>query len=207
MIHMQYTVDDLKTLPLRAIVALAVRCARRVERLASLPDGHPDAASVKAAADEALRVAETFARGEPCPSAEQAVEAIEAVHDAASGEIIRENAYASIVRAIHAAATAARAVAEEHEPGERLLMGGHGNPRLASVAGISADLAAMGAFTAALNAAEAVGSTDEFTRWAAEDFRKLQKLKLGEYPEAGDPIDPSPAGPLGPLWPKPDFGL
>ncbi len=207
MTHMRYTADDLKRLPLRAIVALATRCARRVERLAALPDGHPDAARVKAAVDEAMRVAETFARGEPCSSAEQAVAAIEAVHDAASGEIIRENAFAAIVRAVHASATAARAVAEEHEPAEHRIMGGHGNQPLAPVAGISADLAAMGAFTAALNAAEAVGSTDEFTRWAAEDFRKLQELKLGHYPEAGDPVDPSPAGPLGPLWPKPDLGL
>lgn len=207
MTHMRYTADDLKTLPLRGIVALAARCARRVERLAALPDGHPDGAQVRAAIDEALQVAEAFARGEPCPSADQAVAAIEASRSATSGEILRENAYAAILRAVHAAATAARAVAEGREPAERRIMGGHGDQPLAPVAGISAELAAMGAFTAALDAAEAVGSTDEFTRWAAEDLRKLQGLKLGHYPEAGDPVDPSPDGPLGPLWPKPDLGL
>ncbi|HEY2155076.1 MAG TPA: hypothetical protein VGH33_05570, partial [Isosphaeraceae bacterium] len=32
-----FTVDGLKKLPIRAIVALAARCARRVEPLAQLP--------------------------------------------------------------------------------------------------------------------------------------------------------------------------
>src|SRR4051794_26475223 len=35
------TVDQLKVLPLRAIVAFAARCARRVEPLAQLPEGDP----------------------------------------------------------------------------------------------------------------------------------------------------------------------
>lgn len=207
MIEMRYTTDDLKTLPMRAIVALSARCARRVEHLAALPEGHPEAARVNAAVSEGLRLAEDFARGLPCPGADPAVEAVEAGRSATSGEIGRENAYAAIVRAVHAAATAARSLAERDEPGERRIMGGHGPQTLAPVANVSAELAAMGAFTAALDAAEAVGSTDEFTRWAAEDFRKLQGLKLGRYPEAGEPIDPSPEGPLGPLWPRPDTGF
>ena len=33
MINTQYTTEDLKKLPLRAIVAFAARCARRVESL------------------------------------------------------------------------------------------------------------------------------------------------------------------------------
>ena len=36
-----FTVEHLKALPLRAIVAFAARCARRVEPLAQLPEGHP----------------------------------------------------------------------------------------------------------------------------------------------------------------------
>ena len=34
-----FTLDQLKVLPLRAIVAFAARCARRVEPLAQLPEG------------------------------------------------------------------------------------------------------------------------------------------------------------------------
>ena len=36
-----FTVEHLKALPLRAIVAFAARCARRVEPLAQLPQGNP----------------------------------------------------------------------------------------------------------------------------------------------------------------------
>ena len=36
-----FTLDQLKVLPLRAFVAFAARCARRVEPLAQLPQGNP----------------------------------------------------------------------------------------------------------------------------------------------------------------------
>ena len=42
MIVPNISTEDLEKLPLRAIVALAARCARRVESLSLLPDGHPD---------------------------------------------------------------------------------------------------------------------------------------------------------------------
>src|SRR5208337_5355370 len=38
----EYSAQDLKKLPLRAIAALAARCARRVEHLTLLPDSHPE---------------------------------------------------------------------------------------------------------------------------------------------------------------------
>jgi hypothetical protein len=195
-----FTAEDLKKLPLRAIVAFAVRCARRVEHLAVPPDGHPRQEALRAAIAEGLRVAEDFARGRPCPALEGAVLAIEAGQEAAQGEITRENAYAAVVRAIHAAATAAHAIAEEQEPAEkRLVSGGPPVRPLEHVAQLSADLAALGSFTAARDAAEALRSTDDVTAWAAEDHRRLLELGLGRYPEAGQPIDPSPEGPLGPL--------
>ncbi|MBV8487674.1 MAG: hypothetical protein JO161_05300, partial [Planctomycetaceae bacterium] len=62
----EYTAQDLKKLPLRAIVALAARCARRVEHLALLPDGHPECDSYRQAVSDALGMAENFARGLPC---------------------------------------------------------------------------------------------------------------------------------------------
>lgn len=208
MIEMKYTPDDMKKLPLRAIVAFAARCGRRVEHLAVPPGDHPEAAKLSAAIAEAIRVAEDFARGAETPSAEAAVEAIEAGRAAVQGDIIRENAYAAIARVAHAAATAIRAIAEKKEPAERQIIGaGERRLPLAPVAGVSADLVAMGAFTAAMDAAEAIRSTDEFTRWAAEDYRKLLGLKLGQYPEPGEPIDASSEGPLGPLRPKEDTGF
>jgi hypothetical protein len=199
MIETRYTADDLKKLPLRAIVALAARCARRVEPLALLPDDHPERENLRAAVAEAIRVAEDFARGRPCPTVESAVRAIEAGQGAIQGDLSRENAYAAAVRAAHAAATAMDALALREAPEEKRLITGDPPPQpFPHLADLSADLAALGAFTAAMDAARAIASTDDFTRSAAEDYRKLLGLKLGQYPEAGQPIDPSAEGPLGP---------
>jgi hypothetical protein len=68
------------------------------------------------------------------------------------------------------------------------------------VARVTADLAALDALTAAVDAAVAVGYSDKFITGASEDYKKLLDLELGYYPDAGEPVDPSPKGPLGPLW-------
>jgi hypothetical protein len=202
MIETKYTADDMKKLPLRAIVAFAARCARRVEDRALPPGDHPEKERWAAAIAEALSVAEDFARGLPCPTIESAVRAVEQGQAAAAGDIRRENAHAAVVRAVHAAACAIETLEVRDEPEEkRLVSPGPPLHPLGHLADLTADLAALGAYTAAVDAAQAVASTDEFTTWAAEDYRKLLKLGLGRYPEAGQPIDPSPDGPLGPLWP------
>jgi len=59
---------------------------------------------------------------------------------------------------------------------------------------VAADLAAREAFTAAVDAACAVGFADEFIKGAMQDYQALLKLGLGRSPEAGHPIDPSPWG-------------
>jgi hypothetical protein len=205
MIDTNYTADDLKKLPLRAIVAFATRCARRVERQALPPDDHPEKGKWASAIAEALRAAEDFARGRPDPPIESAVRAVEAGQAAVQGDITRENAYAAVVRAAHAAACAVHVIAVRQEPKDkRLVSGGPPLHPLGHLADLTAELAALGAFTAATDAAQAVASTNDFTTWASEDYRKLLKLGLGHYPEAGQPIDPSPEGPLGPLWPGTD---
>jgi hypothetical protein len=70
--------QDLKRLPLRAIVALSARCARRVEHPALLPDDHPASERCPAAVGAALRMTEDFAQGRRCPSIETVVREIEA---------------------------------------------------------------------------------------------------------------------------------
>ena len=62
-----FTVEHLKALPLRAIVAFAARCARRVEPLAQLPEGHPQREDRRGAVEAALDMAEAFARGADGP--------------------------------------------------------------------------------------------------------------------------------------------
>ena len=203
MIETNYSADDLKKLPLRAIVAFAARL-RPSGGAPGPPAGRsPGEGEDRAAAiAEALRVAEDFARGLPCPTIEAAVRAVEAGQAAAQGDLAGENAYAAVVRTAHAAACAIHAIAVREEPEEkRLVSGGPPLHSLSHLADLTADLAALGAFTAAVDASEAVASTSDFTTWASEDYRKLLKLGLGHYPEAGQPIDPSPDGPLGPLRP------
>jgi hypothetical protein len=65
---------DLKQLPLRALVAYAARCARRVQSQYALPEGHPETAACQAALEAAIRVAEQFASGEQ-PTAESIAQA------------------------------------------------------------------------------------------------------------------------------------
>ncbi|MHB1556952.1 MAG: hypothetical protein ACYC61_05685 [Isosphaeraceae bacterium] len=194
--------DDLKKLPLRAIVAFGARCARRVEHLAQPPEGHPDAARWTSAITRALELAEDFARGQvdPRTDPDAMIGEVEACWNLARGDLPRENAYAAVVRATHAAAAAWHATRLRDEPERRrLLSSGPSIDPASQVADVTTDLAALGAFTAAVDAADAIGATDGLTSGAATDYRRLLDLKLGNYPETGRPIDPSPGGPLGPL--------
>src|SRR4051794_32272327 len=105
MIATNYTPEDLKKLPLRAIVALAVRCARRVEHMAVLPEDHPENRRCRAAVSAALQVAEDFARGRPCPSLESVVREIEACRAIGEGAFVHDIAMGAAVLASHAAAS------------------------------------------------------------------------------------------------------
>jgi hypothetical protein len=72
---------------------------------------------------------------------------------------------------------------------------------LANLADITADLAARCAFTAAVDAADAVGYSESIASAALDDYQKILGLDLGVYPDAGQPVDPSSDGPLGPVRP------
>src|SRR5262245_7522297 len=63
MIITNYTPEDLKKLPLRAIVALSARCARRVEQRARLPDDHPEQERCRAAVANAIGYTDAFMKG------------------------------------------------------------------------------------------------------------------------------------------------
>jgi hypothetical protein len=197
------TPDELKRLPLRAIAALAARCARRVQHLARLPDDRPEKERCLSAVDEAIRLAEDFAKGLPVPRVEAVVREVEACRTLAQGQYARETAVAAIVLAAHAAATAQHALelegeseSESEEP--HLFRNAEPSP-LPHLADLTADLAARDAFVAGMDAAGAAGHSDGFIEAAREDYQKLLRLFLGTYPQAGQPIDPPPDGPPGPL--------
>jgi hypothetical protein len=61
--------------------------------------------------------------------------------------------------------------------------------RMKSYEHITVDLAAREAFLAASEAVGALGHTDEFVAAAVDDYRKLLRLDLGCFPDAGKPID------------------
>jgi hypothetical protein len=199
MIVPNVSTEDLKKLPLRAIVALAARCARRVETLSLLPDGHPDMHRCRTAVDGAIRLAEDLAKGSPCRAVPSVIREVEACRPIAQGEHVRETALAAVVWAAHATAAAMEGLGLRDEPREVSEMGTQKPNPCPQLANVEADLAAREAFTAAIDAARAVGFADEFIKGAMQDYRTLLKLGLGRYPEAGQSIDPSPAGPLGRL--------
>jgi hypothetical protein len=199
MIVPNVSTEDLKKLPLRAIVALAARCARRVESLSLLPDGHPDMDRCRTAIDGAIRLAEDFARGSPCPAVRPVIQDVEACRPLAEGDYVRETAVAAGEWTSHAAAAAMESLGLRDEPAEVSVMGTRQPNPFPQLANVAADLAARDAFTAAVDAAVAAGFGDEFIKGAMQDYQALLKLGLGRYPEAGHPIDPSPAGPLGQL--------
>jgi hypothetical protein len=195
-----FTVEQLKALPLRAIVAFAARCGRRVERLAQLPEGNPQRESRRESVAAALRMAESFAKGTDTPPDESVVAAIEASRNAGD-ELAGAAATSAIAQVAHAAVSAWHArpqVAEESRaPGKETSGAGR---VLAPLTRVTADLAALNAFTAAAEAFVSVGYRNEdFVDAALSDYRTLVGLELGRYPEQGAPVDPSPGGPLGSL--------
>jgi hypothetical protein len=198
MIVTKYTPEELKRLPLRAIVALAARCARRVEHLTVLPDDQPEAQRCRAAVANAIRLAEDFANGLPCSSLESVVREVEACQAVAQGDFVRESAMGAVVMAAHAAATALRAFNLSGEPEESHLFGAAKPNPFPHLADLTADLAARDAFMVALKAVAADGHSDTFITAAIDDYEKLLRLDLGSYPQAGKPIDPRSTGPLGP---------
>src|SRR5262249_46016023 len=115
-----FAIEDLKKLPLRAMVAFAARCARRVEHLAQLPEDHAEREQRRVAVDDALSLAEAVARGDACPSVEAIVQAIDLSRRTAGGTPSCQSAVAAAAGAAHAAASSLavmdRAVEDEHMP-------------------------------------------------------------------------------------------
>ena len=197
-----FTVEHLKKLPLRAIVAFAARCARRVEQLAQLPEGHPQRESRRAAVEAALCVAEAYATGSNEPPDESALAAVEAARGAADSPAGSEDATVAATEAANAAAAAWRLTyprdSGRNEPFE--LKTAEARKFLGGLATVTSDLAALSAFTAAVEAFASVGyHNEDFVAAARNDYDTLVRLRLGHFPEAGAPVDPSPCGPLGRL--------
>ena len=147
-------------------------------------------------------MAEAFARGADEPPDESTIAAIDSSRGVAGGPAGSAEAVAAAAEAAHAAAAAWRligpGVADKSAPEE--LKTAEARKFLGGLTHVTADLAALAAFTAAVDAFTSVGYHNEhFVNAALDDYDRLLRLKLGRYPEPGQPIDPSPSGPLGRL--------
>ncbi len=182
--------DELKQLPLRALVALAARCARRVQPFFTFPDDHPEKQRHVAAVELAIRTAEEFAKGIPVTAPDAARAASDAAASASINYFAARVASLSLGAASKASDAAAASDAVQYAAG-------------------CASGAVWEAARAAWDAARAAGDARDvyhawFTAAAASrsDFSHLRELALGRFPELGEPVDSSEDGPLGPLWPE-----
>ena len=201
MIRTEYTTEDLKKLPLRAIVAFAARCARRVESIAQFPAGHPKHEARRVAIADAIRLAEEIARGSSCGPIDPVVRALESTRAISGIGVGCDCAAAAAEATARTAATVQLALdpAEEDREADRWTNTPEARSYLSHLAIVTADIVALDAFTAAVEAVNAVAFDDNFMRGAIRDYETLLGLHLGAYPKAGPPIDASPDGPLGPL--------
>ena len=191
----------MKKLPLRAIVAFAARCARRVEPIALFPAGHSQQEARRLAIDNAIRLAEEIARGSASASTEPVLQALEATRAISGAGVGCECAVAAAAAAARTAATVWLVLnpGEGDRDADRWTNTPEARSYLSHLANVTADIVALDAFTAAVEAADAVAHDDAFMRGAIQDYERLLGLHLGTYPQAGQPIDPSPDGLLGPL--------
>ena len=163
MISTQYTTEDLKKLPLRAIVAFAARRAKRVEPFAQFPAGHPQREARRVALDDAIRLAEEIARGSACPSIDPVVRALEATRAISGAGVGCECAAAAAAAAARTAATVWLVLnpGEGDRDADRWTKTPEARSYLSRLADVTADIVALDAFTAAVEAANAVAFDDD----------------------------------------------
>ncbi len=180
------TTNDFLQLPVRALLALSSRSARRTQPLYAVwIEAKPQ--WVKAV-DEALRLTEQSTQIEPTnPTA--ARELLEAVTAAA------EAAYSAAAKA----AAAARRLASNSSSATLASYAG-GAAHAAADAAADADYpghAAQAAWAAWRYSARA---SSEATTLSRRDYQLLKSLQLGQPGELGQVFDPTETGPLGPFW-------
>ena len=184
----EVTLRDLGDLSMRATVAFAARCARRVRpALDGLPADFPNHDAALGTVDAAIEAAENYARANMSRQADT-----EALAQAALD--VAEATYPYRRLGAYAAAHAAKAAAEALRGGER-----------ASTAVVMEVVAcAYGANRVALTGGTGGRldkESDQLIRAAIlADYEKLRGLSAGSLYDMGDPVDPSEKGPLGPLW-------
>ena len=139
------------------------------------------------AVDDAIRLAEEISRGSACASIEPVVRALEATRAISGVGIGCECAAAAAASAARTAATVWLVLnpGEGDRDADRWTNTPEARSYLSHLANVTADIVALDAFTAAVEAADAVAFDDTFMRGAIQDYERLLGLHLGTYPQAG----------------------
>lgn len=173
----------LKTLPLRALVAYAARCAQRVQPYFYLPFGHPEVEAAENSLQEANQVSLDFVKGlDVAPSyAEGVEEAVVRALIAVSGGESPDTKAALSCNATYAAINATVLALNVGKAPSRATHGGK-------------------VVAAAVTSSEAALVVDTGIKHKMiRDFQILTRLSLGRFPDGGRPFDAGPKGTLGPL--------
>jgi hypothetical protein len=175
--------NTLKTLPLRALVAFAARCAQRVGPYFYLPQSQDESQAAEEAVRRAILVALDFVNGsllDPrvAHAAEEAV--VRALLAVSEGESPDTKA-ALACNAAHAAINAAVIAMDSAKAPSRATEGSK----------------VIAATVTALEAALVVDL--DIRHKVIRDFQILNRLSLGRFPDWGRGFDGSEKGTLGPL--------
>jgi hypothetical protein len=197
------SLEELKQLPLRAIVAYAARCVRRAE-----PPFKVSASEVPAIKIEresfwnAIRVGEAFARREECDIQVESAEAVAEAHGFGGAvQLVRAvTAVEAAIRATRIAASAERDLASATDE-DAAARAARVAAQVKSEVIRAAEEASVAADRSARHQSARGGRPGGADAAARADFQILLELTLGQFPDLGRPIDPSEKGPLGPLWP------
>jgi hypothetical protein len=174
--------DDLKKLPLRGIVAYAVRAARRVQPLLDqVSDIMTDFENHRRGIEHAIYQAERFCMGH---NAEASAAGLAYAAFNGDSDLLRVYQSRGGAFAVTSAADAAFAAGTAADHATYVA---DGNAYSAHVAALVASDAARAADDAHLAIAASAEQTDA-------DYRLLLQLNLGTYPELGKPIDPTEKG-------------
>lgn len=196
------TEDDLKKLPLRALVAFAARCARRVQSIFILPSNNPNIERDHMAIANAILAAEEYARGKEVKSIEAYTAANTAATSAQSAKDVPTGFQA--FNAAHSAAEAAYSVyaaasdlsSNNAIAAKAFILASESITLEKSLTIVRAEHTAN--FTAR-SSAFATNATQSSIAHMINDYKNLLMLNLGSFPDIGIPIDPSENGPLAAL--------
>ena len=178
--------DDLRDIPLRALVAYAARCAQRVQPLFLAESKHPKAAASIKLIQNAIQVAMKFSAG-----GKVVLEAVSKLED-------------EVTRAIEVAT-------EESENNKDSILAGNAayaaiNATHLAIISLDSDEPANEAGDAVQAvgvAVESAAAADESAAQAAGlDWVLLSRMDLGHFPLLGEPLDASEEGPFGPMNPN-----